>query len=582
MTSPTMESKQREKAGPAGHRADLAPRRPVTPSSLGRPALWYTFTAALLLLVVWPVLLFFLRTFDEGGSAFGRLMAIPDIGSTMLTTVLLAAGSTAIGTVAAVGLAVAALRVPARMRSFAAVVPQIPLVIPPVAFIYGWIFICDPTVGYLNTSLRMLPFFSGLKDGPIDIYTYTGIILFTAIEVTGMIFAFVYPRLLEINGSVEAAARVAGASGLRAFMTISFPLLRPGLIAGIVVAFLIGVGQFTAPLFLGARQNIEVMSTEIFRLREAFPIDYPLTAALGLPLLIFGVLAIVVQRRVVGDQRRYITQSSGRGMTRKDSKGAVAIVVGYGVIIVGLPLVAIALVAFSPFWDGNLTSLRFTLDNIIALINNPQVGQSIATSLLASVLAALVVIPLGFATALALSGVVRAPRAVVKTLDFIFIAPLAVPRALLGMVIVFVFIRPPFSLYGSVALFVIGYSFVALPFALRSQYSSLIGVDKALFEASRVSGASQIRMIATIALPVARRGIAAALALSFVMLSNDFAVSVMVQSPNQQVMGTLLYQFGQQGEVPAVAAMSLLVTLVTAAILAITVRIGGKSALESF
>jgi iron(III) transport system permease protein len=539
-------------------------------------AIWYVGALALAFVVVWPVLLFFARLAEDGGSAFGRLVDIPGIGSTLLMTGVLAAGSTAIGAVAAVALALAATRVPARMRSFAAIVPYIPLVIPPVAFVYGWIFLCDPDVGYINSAL------AAIGVGPINIYTVPGIILFTAVDMTGIIFAFVFPRLLEINGSVLAAARVAGASGFRSFSTITFPLLRPGLVAGVVVSFLICMGQFTAPLFLGTRENVKVISTEIFRLRENFPIDYALTAALGLPLLVFGVLAIVVQRRVVGDQRRYITQSSGRGIARTDSRGATVFVLTWAVVVVGLPLLAIVRVAFSPFWDGNLTEFTFTLANVQALAENPAVASSIVNSLVASFLAVVFVIPLGFVTAMALSGVITAPGPVAKTLDFIFIAPLAVPRALLGMVIVYVFIRPPFSLYGSLALFVIGYAFIALPFALRSQYSSLIGVEKTLFEAARVTGASQLRMIGTIALPVARRGIAAALALAFVMLTNDFAVSVMVQSPGQQVMGTFLYQLGQEGSAPEVAVMSLVMTVITAAILAMTLRIGGKSALESF
>ena len=78
--------------------------------------------------------------------------------------------------------------------------------------------------------------------------------------------------------------------------------------------------------------------------------------------------------------------------------------------------------------------------------------EAIFNTLRASFLAAVVVLPIGFIAALALSGVLRAPRVVRATLDFIFIAPLAVPRALLGMAILFVFIQPPFSLYGAASL----------------------------------------------------------------------------------------------------------------------------------
>jgi iron(III) transport system permease protein len=64
------------------------------------------------------------------------------------------------------------------------------------------------------------------------------------------------------------------------------------------------------------------------------------------------------------------------------------------------------------------------------------------------------------------------------------------------------------------------------------------------------------------------------------MLTHDFAVSVMVQTPGQQVMGTLLYQFSIEGAAPMIAVMSLFMTLITAGILALTTKIAGKSALE--
>lgn len=547
----------------------------------GLPTAWSAFTIALGLAILTPVVIFFARAFADGGSAFSRMLDQPNIGHTLWTTVYLALGSTTLGAVGAVGLAAVVNRVPSRLQATAAVLPLLPLVIPPVALIYGWIFLFAPDVGYGNALLRKLPFFSQMSEGPINIYSVGGIIFVTATDVVGIIFIFVYARLREINGSVEAAARVSGASASRAFFTITLPLLRPALVAGVVTSFLVQLGQFTAPLFLGRRDNIEVVTTVIFRLREQYPIDYALTAAMGFPLLIVGVLAITLQRRVVGDQRRYVTQGTGRGMFKKPSKAAGISVVVYGVVVVVLPILAIMLVAFSPFWNGDLSNLTFTLDNIKTAFSGSAIVDSVVNTLSASALAAIIVLPLGFIAALAMSGIVRAPGLVQRVLDYIFVAPLAVPRALLGMAVLFVFIRPPFSLYGTLTMFVIGYVFIAIPFSLRSQYSSMIGVHSSVFEAARVCGAGQFTMIRTIALPVAVRGMAAALAMTFVLLSNDFAVSVMVQTPGRQVMGTLLFQFEQSGAISQVAVMALVMTLITAIVLSITVRLGGRSTLEN-
>jgi iron(III) transport system permease protein len=349
----------------------------------------------------------------------------------------------------------------------------------------------------------------------------------------------------------------------------------------VVVAFLLGLGSFTAPLLLGRRQDIDVITTEVFRLREQFPIDYALTGALGLPLLVIGVISIVVQRAVVGDQRRYVTQGPGRGMDEKASSWALVSVIVYGVVTVLLPIGAIVIVAFSPFWSGDLASITLTTKNFETTFNNPTVMNAITNSLLTSALAMLVVLPLGFITALAMSGVLKAPRPVQYILDYVFIAPLAVPRAMLGMVVLSVFIRPPFSLYGTLMLFVIGYAFIVLPFSLRSQYASLIGVHSSLFEAARISGASQFRTVLSVALPLTRRGITASLAIGFILLSHDFAVAVMLRSPGNQVMGTLLYELGETGVFPEVAVMALVMTIVTAAILALTLWVGGRKALEN-
>ena len=564
---------------------DRVSSRP-TPSpvaSSNRPmvsaSVWVVGTVALAAIVTVPILLYFARVLEPG--TFARALAVPNLGQTLVTTVGLAAGSTVIGAVLAVALAAAVARIPGRLQSIASSIPLLPLVVPPVALVYGWIFIFSPTVGYGNGLLRLTPFFGHLTEGPVNVFSVPAIMLITALDLAGFIYAFVLARMFEISGSVTAAARVCGASAFRTFMTVTFPLLRPSLVAGIVVAFLIGLGQFTAPLFLGTRDNINVIATEIFRMREQYPIDYAVTAALGLPLLVFGIVSIVVQRRVVGDQRRYITTATGRGMSTTGGRWAFTLTLAYGVISVGIPIIAIVLVALSPYWNGDLSAISFTADNVREVLKNPEVADAIVNTLRTSFLAAAIVLPLGFVAALALSGVVRAPRIVRSTLDFIFIAPLAVPRALLGIAVLFVFIKPPFSLYGSLLLFVIGYAFVILPFSLRSQYNSLIGVLPSLFEASQVCGASQLRMIMGIALPIARRGMAAALALAFVLLSNDFAVSVMLRTPGNQVLGTLLYEKSVQGVVPEVAVLALIMTVITTVILLLTIRFGGKSGLQS-
>lgn len=536
---------------------------------------------ALAVIVLAPLVAFYSRALSDGGAPIRGLADIPNLTAILTTTIVLAVGCTAVAAVLAVGLALLVMRTPMRWRGVAAFLPQLALVVPPVAMIIGWTFVFAPRVGYGNVLLRKLPFFDQMDQGPVNIYSLLAIVLITGLDLAGIVFALVYARLNEISGNLTAAARLSGANALRTFMTVTLPLLRPALVAGLVVAFLLGLGQFTAPLLLGGPAGLDVLATEIFRMREQYPVDYGATAALGLPLLIVGILSIVLQRRVVGDQRKYVTQAGGTGSSTRSSKAAFPLILGYAVITTGIPLVAIAGVAFSPYWSGDLIPASLTTEHVDATLSNPQVAEAIVNSLTTSSLAAALVLPLGFLGALVMSGIVKAPWLVHVILDVTFQSPLVVPRALLGLAVLFVFLRPPFSLYGTLLLFVIGYAFIVLPFALRSQYSSLISVHPSLFEAARVCGANELRTIAAIALPLARRGMAASLAIMLILLSHDFAVSVMLRSPGNHVMGTVIYEFWETGSFPQVAVMALVMSAVTAALLGMTIWIGGKRALSS-
>lgn len=583
MTVSTAPARTADSGSPpsAGHRQRKTSRlHPILRNLRGRTG-WYVVASLLAFVVIAPVLRYYSMAFENGAEAIRSIADIPRIGTTILNTVVLAAGSTVMAVVLALILAKAVLHVPRRWRRVASLVPMLPLVIPASAAVIGYVFIFSPSVGYGNVLLRHLPFLSGMEEGPINVYSMPAMIVITGLDLTGIIFTLVYARLQEIRGPLEAAAQLAGASGLKSFTTITLPLLRPSLIAGIVVAFLLGLGQFTVPLLLGARTGIDVITTEIFRTREDYPIDYALTAALGLPLLIVGLLSIVLQRVATGDQRRYITQSGAGGqVSEKTSVWALVLVLAYGAFAVLLPILAIVLVAFSPFWNGDLASTTFTLEHVKAGFSDPAVISSVLTSAGTAVAAVLIALPLGFIAALAMTGPFRAPRLAQYAMDASFLAPLAVPRAVLGIIILFVFLQPPFNMYGTYALFVVGYVFIALPFSLRAQQGSLVGVHPSLFEAAQISGAGRLRTIFEIALPLTRAGMAAAATMMMVILTHDFAVSIMVRSPGNNVMGTLLYEYWDNGVYPQVAVMALIMSMVTAVGLGLTILFGGRSALE--
>ena len=62
------------------------------------------------------------------------------------------------------------------------------------------------------------------------------------------------------------------------------------------------------------------------------------------------------------------------------------------------------------------------------------------------------------------------------------------------------------------------------------------------------------------------------------MLANEFAASLLVRTPTTQVMGTVLFDKYANGTFPLVAALALVMTLITAVGMAIAVLVGGGNA----
>jgi iron(III) transport system permease protein len=64
----------------------------------------------------------------------------------------------------------------------------------------------------------------------------------------------------------------------------------------------------------------------------------------------------------------------------------------------------------------------------------------------------------------------------------------------------------------------------------------------------------------------------------FVLLTHEFAASLLVRAPTTQVMGTILYDYYENGGYPLVAVISLVMVGVTTAGVVVAVAIGGSEA----
>ena len=115
---------------------------------------------------------------------------------------------------------------------------HLPLVMPPV--VIGW--------GLLLLFGVRGPLGSLLQDwfGVRLVFTSAGAALATAVMAFPLMVRAIRLSLESVDPGLEAAARTLGAGPLDRFVTVTLPLMAPGVLAGAVVAFAAGLGEFGA------------------------------------------------------------------------------------------------------------------------------------------------------------------------------------------------------------------------------------------------------------------------------------------------------------------------------------------------
>jgi spermidine/putrescine transport system permease protein len=158
--------------------------------------------------------------------------------------------------------------------------------------LYGWIIMFRAN-GILDAVLMGL----GLTAGPLRfLYTYPAV-------VTGMVYALapfmiysVFTSAEKLDFGLVEASRVMGASRLRAFLDISFPLTMPGLFSGFILTFIPSMGLYFIADILGGNKVVLVGNLIQEQLMKAH--DWPFAAALSVVLMLLTSLFLYLYRRL--------------------------------------------------------------------------------------------------------------------------------------------------------------------------------------------------------------------------------------------------------------------------------------------
>lgn len=117
---------------------------------------------------------------------------------------------------------------------------HLPLILPPV--VTGFLLLV------LFGRRGMIGQFLDTYFGIVFSFRWTGAALACAVMGFPLLVRSIRLSLEAVDGKLEEAAATLGASPLRVFLTVTLPLILPGIIAGMILAFAKAMGEFGATI----------------------------------------------------------------------------------------------------------------------------------------------------------------------------------------------------------------------------------------------------------------------------------------------------------------------------------------------
>jgi iron(III) transport system permease protein len=476
--------------------------------------------AVLGVFLVWPMAHVFTRVFrDEGGFTLHYVKGLfsnPAQVEAMGTSFLIAGCVTM--TCLAVALPLAWLFA---RRSFAGKAVWsglllLPMILPPFVSAVGMKMIFS-RAGALSTLLLDL----GWVSGPVDWlgrFPLLGIILLETLHLFPILYLNLVAALANIDPSLEEAAVNLGATPGRVFRRVTLPLAMPGVFAGMVLVFIWSFTELGTPLVFGVRRVLPVMIYDSVAEIGTNPAGYAQVAL----VLVVSVVGFWVSKQVLARQRSVATLgrlSQGRREIPLSRWGTVVATAGVaGVLLVAvLPHLSVVLLAISRRWFLTVLPEGYTLEFFGRALNDDLTRGALINSLTLSVCATVLDMVIGFGIAWLC---VRRRVWGSDWLDALSMLPLAVP----GLVIAFGYIGCfssafPNTLldprFNPMILLSVSYAMRRLPYMVRAAHAGLEQVSSSYEEAAANLGATPLRVVWRVTMPLIMANLLAGAILCF-------------------------------------------------------------------
>ena len=498
----------------------------------------------------------------------------PEAYPLLLNSFIFGLGASGLSVVFALALAWITIRTNAPFRRLFELTAIVPNILPPILVSISWVMLLNPSNGLINGVLVKL---FGLEKGPFNIYSIPGLIFVEGLILTPLAFLIIAAAMKSMDPSLEESAKTLGSSEFGVMSRITFPLMRPAILAAATLNFVRAVESFDTPAIIALPARIEVFTTKIWReALGSFPTNHNLAAAYGVGIL-FVALLFVYLYRVFTSQVESFSTVTGKGFRPHQidlggwkylaSTAAFLMLV----LLFLLPVLVLLLVAILPYyhvptWE---TWKHLTFDHFRYIWATPRVHKAFLNSMLLALLGSTACMVLASLASYITVRTKLAGRGIIEGLIFI---PWAFPGTALALGLLWAYIDFPIPVYATIWIILIAYVTRFLPYGMRAVSSTIIQVHKELEEASIACGAGFMATFRRVLIPMMRPGVMAGWIILMTIFMREFSATLFLYSPGSEPLGPLLYFLYLDGMRGRVAAIGLVISVISIILIAIAQR----------
>ncbi len=372
----------------------------------------------------------------------------------------------------------------------------------------------------------------------------------------------------QLDPRQEEAARMLGASPLRAWRKVTLPALAPAVAAAALMVFLFTFTSFGVVQILGG-PTFSTLEVEIYRQTSEI---FDLSTAAVLTLIQFVAVGAILALHAWTVRRREtalrlvdpsVTARRPRGTGQWTLLGGVLVTV---VVLLLLPLAVLVERSLDVPGFGYYRALTRDDGGVFLAAPIEAIGNSLSYAVAATLIAVLI----GGLASVALTR--RDAGRFVRGFDALLMLPLGVSAVTVGFGFLIALDEPPLDLRSSWILVPLAQALVGVPFVVRTMLPVLRAVDVRLREAASVLGASPWRVWREVDLPMVRRALLIAAGFAFAVSLGEFGATVFIARPDNPTLPVAVARLlGRPGELNYGQAMALSTILMVVCAVALLV-----------